>query len=145
MEQINEKVFDRRVIGFSAVAALVGVGIALAFSASAASVDSAPGAGGRFFGVHGCDPEQHSAREAALEAHDYAAWKKLVEESGRGGRILAVVNEDNFDTFVALHEAMERGDTKKISELRTELALHDSVGFSGRGMGMHGRWSGGGR
>ncbi|MBP9749917.1 MAG: hypothetical protein KBD21_04255 [Candidatus Pacebacteria bacterium] len=142
---METKTIDARLIGFTTVAALLGMGFAMAMSASAAETGLGYGA------QRGtCDPEQHEAMEEAMKAGDYDAWKEL---HGNRGRISQVVTEENFDTFVAMHEAMEAGDTAKAQELRTELGLgvrsQDGMGNRGgmgRGQGgmHHGMGSGDG-
>ena len=129
---METKAINTKLITFSTVAALLGAGFAMAVSASAAE----PLTG---FGAQrgSCDPERHEALENAMEEGDYAAWKEL---HGDRGRITSVVTQDNFDTFVEMHEAMESGDTKKASELREELGLTFSPNNNqgARGGMMHG-------
>jgi hypothetical protein len=123
-----------RAIGLTALAFTLGIGVALASSASADTVDEV-----REPGRFGCDPERHAAMEAAM-AEGYEAWAELMEGKGR---ISQVVTEENFDTFVEMHEAMEDGNTEEAQELREELGLgvrpHDGSGYRGGqrgGMGM---------
>lgn len=111
---METKTIDAKLIGFTTVAALMGIGFAMAMTASA---DTGMGYGAQ---RGDCDAEQHEAVEAALEAGDYEAWKEL---HGDRGRIASVVTEENFATFVEMHEAMEDGDMEKAQELRTELGL----------------------
>jgi len=132
MELHTKKSVDSKFIGFSAVAFVLGAGLAMAVSASADT-----GVFTRWGGERaGCDPERRTAIEAALEAGDYDAWKELM---GGKGRVSEVVTEENFTTFVAMHEAVENGDFEKAKELRKELGLgwrqQDGQGFQ-RGMGM---------
>ncbi len=124
---METNIINTKVIAFSTVAALLGAGFAMAMSASAAGPQ-----GGLARGT--CDPERHEAVEKAMEDGDYEAWKEL---HGGRGRIASVVNEDNFDTFVAMHEAMESGDTEKAAELREELGLNASGHRGGGRGGMH--------
>ncbi len=83
--------------------------------------------------------ERHSAIEDAINNGDYEEWSNLMD--GRG-RISDVVTEDNFDTFVAMYEAVEEGDYEKAQELREDLGLGirsgDGNGFrkGGHGRGM---------
>lgn len=74
------------------------------------------------------DAETHDAVEAALEAGDYDAWKALMGDRGPA----QVVTEENFSTFVDLHNAMEAGDTAKAEELRAELGLGAGAGLGRR-------------
>jgi hypothetical protein len=126
-------------MSFMLAGALLGAGFAMAASASADT-----GMGWRADRGN-CNAEQHEAVEEAIEKNDYEAWKELM---GDRGRITQIVTKDNFDTFVAMHEAMEDGDYKKAAEYRKELGLGTNpkvwreykgnrhhVGW-GRGMGM---------
>ena len=125
----TNKTVDAKLISFTAVAAILGAGMAMAATASADSGFGLREARGE------CDPERHDAIEVALEEGDYDAWKELM---GDRGRIAEVVTEDNFDTFAAMHEAMEEGDTEEAAELREELGLgmHPQDG-SGYQQGSH--------
>ena len=130
----NEKSINAKLIGFTAVAAILGMGFAAAMSASA---DTNPGYGAE---RGQCDSEQHEAVEEALDAGDYDAWVELMD--GRG-RVTSVVTEDNFDTFVEMHEAMEDGYIEVAQELREDLGLglkpRDGSGYrngEGEGKGM---------
>lgn len=121
-------------LGLTGLAFTLGIGVALAASVSADTVDEV-----REPGRFGCDPERHEAVEAAM-ADGYDAWAALMD--GRG-RIANVVTEDNFDTFVEMHEAMEEGDMEEAQELREDLGLgmrpQDGSGYRGGqrgGMGM---------
>jgi hypothetical protein len=90
--------------------------------------------------------ERHEAMKAAFETLDYDAWRELMTENGRYGRVVDVVNEDNFVKFAEAHEAAENGDFETARELRAELGLNngngprDGTGF-GKGMG-HGKGQG---
>jgi len=84
--------------------------------------------------------ERHELMENAFESNDYNAWKELMTETGRNPRVLDVVNEGNFATFVEAHEAGENGDYETAAALRAELGLNngngprDGTGF-GKGQG----------
>lgn len=116
-----------KIITFNTAAALLGACFAVAMSASA---DTGLGYGAMRGGY---DEERHEAVEATLEGGDYEAWVALMD--GRG-RVTEVVTEDNFDTFVAMHEAMEAGDMEEAQELREELGLglrpQDGSGYRGK-------------
>lgn len=80
--------------------------------------------------------ERQDAMQDAFDNLDYDAWVALMTESGRNPRILTIVNEDNFATFVEAHEAGEAGDSARASELRDELGLNNGVGLrNGDGFG----------
>ena len=79
------------------------------------------------------DEERHLAMENAFESLDYDAWKELMTENGRNPRVLDVVTEDNFKTFVQAHQAGINGDSETASALRAELGLNNGMGHR-RGM-----------
>lgn len=54
----------------------------------------------------------------ALENRDYNEWHTAITPP-----ILDYINEDNFDTFADMHEAMQSGDQEKAEELREQLGL----------------------
>jgi len=67
----------------------------------------------------------HEQLEDALEAQDYKLWLSIREENNlpTRGKIFSVINEDNFDLFVELHEANEIGDVDRANAIRSELGL----------------------
>jgi len=75
-----------------------------------------------------CNEERHEAMEDAFESLDYDAWYALMIENGRHPRVVDVVTEDNFETFVQAHEAGEDGDHETAAELRAELGLNNGNG-----------------
>ncbi len=86
--------------------------------------------------------DRHELMENSFESVDYDAWVSLMTEDGRHPRVVDVVTEENFATFVEAHEAGKSGDVSRASELRAELGLNngngpkDGTGFgkaSGRG------------
>ena len=85
--------------------------------------------------------ERHESMEAAFDQSNYQAWYALMTEDGRHPRVVDVVTETNFATFVKAHEAGESGDSETASRLRDELGLNngqgprDGTGF-GQGMGQ---------
>lgn len=85
------------------------------------------------------DSDMHDIMTAAFDSNDYAVWKDMMEQSGRGARVLEVINADNFNTFVKAHNAALSGDYETANELRAELGLYnwngprDGTGF-GKGM-----------
>ena len=88
-----------------------------------------------------CNEERHELMENAFETLDYDAWLGLMTENGRHPRVVDVVTEDNFETFVQAHEAGIDGDYETAAELRAELGLNngngpkDGTGF-GKGIGQ---------
>ena len=89
--------------------------------------------------------DRHAEMEEAFDSLDYQTWVELMSKNGRHPRVLDLVSEDNFETFVLAHEAMENGDYETASELRAELGLNngegprDGTGF-GKGMGHKGNF-----
>ncbi len=69
--------------------------------------------------------EVHEQLEAAIEAGDYDAWLQIRKDNNlpMRGKIFQVINEDNFDKYAAMHEAMESGDTETADAIRAELGL----------------------
>lgn len=64
--------------------------------------------------------ERHKAMEKAFANNDYNAWKSLM--NGRG-RVLQVVNKDNFSKFVPIHKLVEQGKIAEANKIRAELGL----------------------
>jgi hypothetical protein len=96
--------------------------------------------GGRGKGQFGPgNPENREQLDQALESGDYAAWKALVEEDGRGGQMLESVTEENFAQFAQMHALMQSGDREGAQALAEELGLPKGParGF-GRGKGPGG-------
>lgn len=86
-----------------------------------------------------CNEERHEAMEDAFESLDYAAWHELMTDNGRHPRVVDVVTESNFETFVQAHKAGENGDHETAMALRTELGLNNGRGpgdGTGHGRGM---------
>jgi hypothetical protein len=67
----------------------------------------------------------HDQLEAAIEAGNYDAWIQIRQDNNlpTKGRIFQVVNAENFDLYVQLHNAVEAGDTETANEIRAELGL----------------------
>lgn len=83
--------------------------------------------------------ERHDAMEEAFETSDYDTWYELMAESGRNPRVVDVVTEENFETFVQAHDAGKAGDYETAAALRAELGLNNGVGpkdGAGRMMGQ---------
>lgn len=140
MEYSNKNV---KVIGFTTVAAIMGIGFALAMGASADVGMQRNGASSLV--RQNCTSERHAEMEEAIANRDYDAWVGLMEGKGR---VTQVVTRENFETFIQMREARLTGDTEKADELRESLGLgvhpRDGVGHmkgygrgEGRGRGMH--------
>ena len=67
--------------------------------------------------------ERHEAIESAFESNDYDAWYELMTENGRHPRVVDVVTEDNFETFVEMRNARQNGDFETAKALAEELGL----------------------
>lgn len=95
------------------------------------------------------DADLHDLKTEAFDSKDYAVWRDLMEQQGSTGRVLEVVNEENFNLFVQAHDAAESGNMELANELRAELGLNngnglkDGTGFR-KGLGEN-RGSGEGR
>ena len=74
------------------------------------------------------DADLHALKTDAFDSADFATWKDLMETSGSQGRVLDVVNEDNFDIFVQAHNAALAGDMDTSKELRSQLGLNNGNG-----------------
>lgn len=71
-----------------------------------------------------CTDERHQAMEKALEAKNYAEWKKLME----GRPIVNKITEANFAKFAQAHQLMEEGKTDEANKIRAELNLGQGNG-----------------
>lgn len=75
---------------------------------------------------------------------DYEGWKNLMEEKVGNGRVIEVINKDNFSKFAEAWKLAHEGKIKEANILRKELGLRTSTGDRnhnneghGRGMGRH--------
>ncbi len=76
-----------------------------------------------------CTEERHQKMEQAFESGDYQAWSNLMQGKGR---VIQVVNEDNFAQFAEAHRLVEEGKMDEAKQIREELGLGLRDG-SGRG------------
>jgi len=85
--------------------------------------------------------ERHAAMQNAFDNMDYNSWYQLMSENERHGRILDVINEDNFETFIKARNAMIEGDSELAQELKSELGLGQGKMIRGEGkaQGMRGQ------
>ncbi|OIO63900.1 hypothetical protein AUJ83_00490 [Candidatus Woesearchaeota archaeon CG1_02_33_12] len=83
--------------------------------------------------------EQRESVEAAIEAEDYDAWVLAVETCPRENKFAETVTEENFKTFVAMHNAMQDKDFETAKALAEELGLEKPEGKMGGRFGhrMH--------
>ena len=72
--------------------------------------------------------ERHELMENALDTLDYVAWSELMTSNGRHPRVVDVVTESNFETFVQAHDAGKSGNYETAARLRGELGLYDGNG-----------------
>jgi hypothetical protein len=81
-------------------------------------------------------PYHTEAREAAMDKafdnNDFNAWKNLM--TGKG-RVIQVINKNNFAQFAKAHKLAEQGKLAEAQKIRTSLGLGLQNG-SGQGMGM---------
>ncbi len=82
------------------------------------------------YSVQGPDfnDERHTAMEQAFDSLNYNAWRSFMTESGRNPRVVEVVTESNFKTFVEAHEAGQAGNHELAASLRAELGLNNGNG-----------------
>lgn len=85
------------------------------------------------------DGAVHEQLEAAMTAGDYDAWLRIRQENNlpMKGRVFQVINKDNFDRYVALHNANLAGDSATADAIRAELGLGQGM-HSGKGSGSVG-------
>jgi hypothetical protein len=65
-------------------------------------------------------PERHEQMQKAFKSNDYETWKGLMVGKGR---VIEVINEDNFGKFSEMHTLMEEGKVDEANALRKELGL----------------------
>lgn len=111
------------VLGLGTLALVLGVSGAIASTANAYRGD--PGVKGPNYST-----ERHTAMEKAFETKDYTAWKNLMQNKGR---VMQIINKDNFAKFAEAHELAEKGDLEGAKKIRQELGLGIKNG-SGQGM-----------
>ncbi len=76
--------------------------------------------------------DRHAAMEQAFENKDYNAWKGLMTGNGR---VMQIINKDNFAKFADAHDLAEQGKTVEAQKIRQELGLGLNNG-SGSGCGL---------
>lgn len=65
--------------------------------------------------------ERHEAMEKAFANNDYTAWKNLMGDNG--GRVVQIINKDNFARFVEAHNLAEQGKITEANKIRKDLGL----------------------
>jgi hypothetical protein len=84
--------------------------------------------------------DRHTAMEQVFENKDYNAWKGLMTGNGR---VMQIINKDNFAKFAEAHDLAEQGKTLEAQKIRQELGLGLNNG-SGCGL-QNGSGKGAGR
>lgn len=110
----------KKIIG--GVMAVFTVGI-IATAGLASAYQGNPGEQGPNF-----DADLHDLKVDAFDSGDFDIWKDLMEQQENSGRVLDVVNAENFNQFVEAHNAALEGDFEVANQLRSELGLNDGVG-----------------
>jgi len=116
------------IVGVTALALMLTVGASSAFAYQGDYTKEGPNS----------TPERHEVMENAFTANDYSAWKELM--TGRG-RVVNVINQDNFAQFAEAHRLADAGDYDDADAIRQELGLRTKngekvgAGFR-RGMGQ---------
>jgi hypothetical protein len=78
---------------------------------------------------HGQRSERFEQREQRREEMDaaieegYDAFVELTADTFQGEKLLGIVTEENFETFVAMHNARQDGDYDLVKELADELGF----------------------
>lgn len=79
--------------------------------------------------------ERHETMQEAFDTNNFELWYSTMSENVKG-RILEIVNKDNFDIFTEAREATLSGDADKATELKQSIGL--SAGqHDGQGQGSH--------
>ncbi len=91
--------------------------------------------------------ERHAIMEKAFNENNYNAWKAEMDKNSRKGRVMEVVNEENFAKFAEARKLGQAGDKAGADAIRAELGLRTSDGKrGGHGFGKgEGRGNGEGR
>jgi hypothetical protein len=69
--------------------------------------------------------ERHIAITKAFQDNDYDAWKNLMPSRGR---VVQLVNEDNFSEFVRAHNLALEGKYDEANTIREDLGLRTGDG-----------------
>jgi hypothetical protein len=101
------------------------LGLAMVFAISVLSLGILaykvnPGAKGPNY-----NEDVHEQLESAMERGDYHGWLSIRQANGlpTNGRMFQIINEENFDKYVALHNANLAGDTETAFAIKAELGL----------------------
>jgi hypothetical protein len=116
--QTEVKKMDKRLIGVFSLLAIAGIAAMTATQAMAFMGD--PAARGPMF-----NEEINAQLQQAIEDRDYESWKSIMEENNlpMNGEMFQVINEENFEQFAQMHEAMQNGDFDTANQIREELGI----------------------
>lgn len=116
-------------------ALVLGLGIISASAGTVLAYQGDPTVKGPNYSV-----DRHEDMTKAFANKDYDAWKNLM--AGKG-RVVQVVNKDNFAKFAEAHVLAEQGKTAEAQKIRQELGLglHNGAGKVSGGMGMGNGWN----
>lgn len=76
--------------------------------------------------------DRHEAMTRAFLNNDYYAWKALMTN---GGRVVSVINENNFSRFAEAHNLAKQGRLEEAKQIRSELGLGVGAKMGQKGMG----------
>jgi len=86
--------------------------------------------------------ERHEAMTQAFASKDYTAWKNLMSQNSRQGRVMEKVTAENFAKFAEAHDKALAGDAEGAKAIRAELGLGQK---NGEGQGRYGKGNGNGQ
>ena len=88
-------------------------------------------------------PERHEKMIQAFENNDYESWKNIMLENKRHGRIMNVINEDNFAKFSEMRQLRMDGNIEEANVIRAEFGLRRGQirGVNSKNNGRYGRSS----
>lgn len=67
-----------------------------------------------------CSPERHIAMTEAMENNDYESWNELMADRGR---VVKVINKENFAQFVEARRLGQAGDIEGADAIRKGIGL----------------------
>lgn len=127
---MNNKAY---IIGGLAVGLITGLSLTLGAVSYASEEENTPAPRMRHF--------NNEEVQEALENKDFELWKDLLTKNNQEPKILEVIDEDNFDEFVEMHELMKEGNEEEAEKIREELGLPEmrvpGKGKRGRGNPEH--------
>jgi len=88
-------------------------------------------------------PEFEAQITEVMTNKDYAGWKDLMDKKISKGRVIEVINKDNFSKFAEAWQLAKEGKIKEANAIRKELSLRTSDDArshnqDGQGRGMRG-------